>query len=153
MHLSPIMMMLIYDDDDISIMVFWEMGMKKRFELQMLSGWGDIWGDPWQCTFLVVAQFFLRLWQMSIGEEKESYICRKVGPALLIVDVLYIYMTPVNYTSVRKLYMQEVRLCIDDPSIHIQMTLCCGKLGNRNIFTFSNMNTVCCFLLMVFLYV
>ena len=38
MHLSPIMMMLIYDDDDISIMVFWEMGMKKRFELQMLSG-------------------------------------------------------------------------------------------------------------------
>ena len=73
---------------------------------------------------------------MSIGEEKESYICRKVGPALLIVDVLYIYMTPVNYTSARKLYMQEVRLCIDDPSIHIQMTLCCGKLGNRNISTF-----------------
>ena len=88
---------------------------------------------------------------MSIGEEKESYICRKVGPALLIVDVLYIYMIPVNYTTARKLYMQEVRPCIEDPSIHIQMTLCCGKLGNRNIFTFSNMNTVCCFLLMVFL--
>ena len=88
---------------------------------------------------------------MSIGEEKESYICRKVGPALLIVDVLYIYMIPVNYTTARKLYMQEVCPCIDDPSIHIQMTLCCGKLGNRNISTFSNMNTV--FLLMVFLYI
>ena len=66
---------------------------------------------------------------MSIGEEKESYICRKVGPALLIVDVLYIYMIPVNYTTARKLYMQEVGPCIEDPSIHIQMTLLLWEIG------------------------
>ena len=68
----------------IFLMVFWEMGMKKRFELQMLSGWGNIWGDPWQCTFSVVAQFF------------------------------FTSVTNVNWGRERKLHMQESWACIID---------------------------------------